>query len=145
MYKDISPSDGYIKNTWNGRGRSSGKTFGGVWEQTMNPNVEAVSLEKNFCSPAEMANAEKAGQLRNESKMRIVGSDVPLPTTRFGPFSFPEEVLRYIEPKKYITPTPVQSQGWPVALSRRDMVGIAGTGSGKTISFVLPALNHAKN
>ena len=32
--------------------------------------------------------------------------------------------------------------GWPVALSGRDMVGIAETGSGKTLAFLLPALVH---
>lgn len=31
-------------------------------------------------------------------------------------------------------PTAIQGQGWPIALSGRDMVGIAQTGSGKTLS-----------
>ena len=31
-------------------------------------------------------------------------------------------------------PTPIQSQGWPLALSGKDMVGIAQTGSGKTLA-----------
>lgn len=31
-------------------------------------------------------------------------------------------------------PTPIQAQGWPIALSGKDMVGIARTGSGKTLS-----------
>jgi ATP-dependent RNA helicase DDX5/DBP2 len=31
-------------------------------------------------------------------------------------------------------PTAIQAQGWPIALSGRDMVGIAQTGSGKTLS-----------
>lgn len=31
-------------------------------------------------------------------------------------------------------PTPIQAQGWPIALSGRDMVGIAQTGSGKTLA-----------
>lgn len=39
-------------------------------------------------------------------------------------------------------PTPIQSQGWPIALSGRDMVGIASTGSGKTLSYILPAIVH---
>jgi len=39
-------------------------------------------------------------------------------------------------------PTPIQAQSWPIALSGRDMVGIASTGSGKTIAFLLPALVH---
>lgn len=39
-------------------------------------------------------------------------------------------------------PTPIQAQGWPIALSGKDMVGIASTGSGKTLSYILPAIVH---
>lgn len=39
-------------------------------------------------------------------------------------------------------PTAIQSQGWPVALSGTDMVGLADTGSGKTAAFVLPSIVH---
>ena len=39
-------------------------------------------------------------------------------------------------------PTPIQAQGWPIALSGRDMVGIAQTGSGKTLGYMLPAIIH---
>ena len=34
----------------------------------------------------------------------------------------------------FTKPTPIQSQGWPMALSGRDVVGIAQTGSGKTLA-----------
>ncbi len=39
-------------------------------------------------------------------------------------------------------PTAIQAQGWPIALTGRDMVGIAETGSGKTLAFILPAIVH---
>jgi len=39
-------------------------------------------------------------------------------------------------------PTPIQVQGWPIALAGRDIVGIAETGSGKTLAFLLPAIVH---
>lgn len=40
----------------------------------------------------------------------------------------------------FAEPTAIQAQGWPIALSGRDMVGIAQTGSGKTLAVSLPVL-----
>ena len=40
----------------------------------------------------------------------------------------------------FASPTPIQSYGWPLALSGRDCVAIAKTGSGKTLAFLLPVL-----
>lgn len=39
-------------------------------------------------------------------------------------------------------PTAIQAQGWPMALSGRDVVGIAETGSGKTLAYCLPSIVH---
>lgn len=43
-------------------------------------------------------------------------------------------IMSVIRMQSWITPTPIQAQGWPIALSGRDMVGIAQTGSGKTLA-----------
>lgn len=42
--------------------------------------------------------------------------------------------MEVINKQNWTEPTPIQSQGWPVALSGKDMVGIAQTGSGKTLA-----------
>jgi len=42
----------------------------------------------------------------------------------------------------FVEPTPIQAQGWPMALTGRDLIGIAETGSGKTLSYLLPAIVH---
>lgn len=47
-----------------------------------------------------------------------------------------------IRAQGFDAPTPIQCQAWPMALSGRDVVAIAQTGSGKTISFALPAMLH---
>lgn len=56
-------------------------------------------------------------------------------------------VMDVIVKQNWTEPTPIQSQGWPVALSGKDMVGIAQTGSGKTLAvsvrqLELIFLNH---
>ncbi|KAL6408819.1 ATP-dependent RNA helicase DBP3 [Ilyonectria robusta] len=40
----------------------------------------------------------------------------------------------------YKTPTPIQSASWPFTLSARDAIGVAETGSGKTMAFALPCV-----
>lgn len=51
---------------------------------------------------------------------------------------FPEPIMKALQKKGIQRPTPIQVQGLPVLLSGRDMVGIAFTGSGKTLCFGLP-------
>ena len=50
------------------------------------------------------------------------------------------KVLAAVEASGYTEPTPIQAQAIPHALERRDVIGIAQTGTGKTASFVLPML-----
>ncbi|XP_066148044.1 uncharacterized protein [Euwallacea fornicatus] len=71
--------------------------------------------------------------------------DAPNPIQNFDEAGFPEYVLEEIRNQGYDVPTPIQAQGWPIALSGRDMVGIAQTGSGKTLAYILPAIVHINN
>src|SRR6201999_2286326 len=50
------------------------------------------------------------------------------------------KVLAAVAATGYTTPTPIQEQAIPHVLSRRDVLGIAQTGTGKTAAFVLPML-----
>ncbi|MEI9989373.1 MAG: DEAD/DEAH box helicase [Rhizomicrobium sp.] len=50
------------------------------------------------------------------------------------------EVLKAVAASGYTVPTPIQAQGIPHVLQRRDIIGIAQTGTGKTASFTLPMI-----
>ena len=52
--------------------------------------------------------------------------------------------MREINKLGFTEPSAIQSQAWPLALSGRDLVAIAETGSGKTIGFALPSILHIK-
>ncbi|MEM7302008.1 MAG: DEAD/DEAH box helicase [Pseudomonadota bacterium] len=59
---------------------------------------------------------------------------------KFDELGLSPKVLSAVEAAGYETPTPIQAQAIPHVLERRDVLGIAQTGTGKTASFVLPML-----
>ncbi|XP_071520692.1 probable ATP-dependent RNA helicase DDX43 [Panulirus ornatus] len=76
-----------------------------------------------------------------------LGSDnsIPIPNPvntfkqAFGPYP---ELLAEIKRQSFEQPTPIQSQAWPILMQGYDMIGIAQTGTGKTLAYILPALLH---
>jgi ATP-dependent RNA helicase RhlE len=62
--------------------------------------------------------------------------------TSFDGFGLNDAIARAIVEEKYATPTPIQVQTIPVVMSRRDVIGIAQTGTGKTAAFALPILQQ---
>ncbi len=60
----------------------------------------------------------------------------------FSNLGLSDKVLAAVSSAGYATPTPIQSQAIPHVLARRDVLGIAQTGTGKTAAFVLPMLTQ---
>jgi ATP-dependent RNA helicase RhlE len=67
-------------------------------------------------------------------------SDTHTKHTGFGAFQLPEPLQRSIARLGYETPTPIQQSAIPVGTSGRDVIGIAQTGTGKTLAFALPII-----
>ncbi|MFY9626272.1 MAG: DEAD/DEAH box helicase, partial [Rhodoplanes sp.] len=60
----------------------------------------------------------------------------------FSDLGLSDKVLAAVAAAGYTTPTPIQEQAIPQVLARRDVLGIAQTGTGKTGAFVLPMVTH---
>ena len=56
-----------------------------------------------------------------------------------------EPILRALEADGYTHPTPIQEQSIPILLDRKDLLGCAQTGTGKTAAFTIPILQHLFN
>jgi ATP-dependent RNA helicase DBP3 len=89
-----------------------------------------------------MMDPSRAAAFRKENRIEVSGDDSAglLPVDSFADAGFSAAVLRACA--KFSKPTPIQAQCWPIMMTGRDIIGVAETGSGKTLSFFLPAMMH---
>ena len=70
------------------------------------------------------------------------GSRIVLTTKTFAELGLSAKVMAAVDAAGYTNPTPIQAEAIPVALTGRDVLGIAQTGTGKTASFTLPMISR---
>lgn len=140
-----------------GRFGGGGGGFGGKSKEfsggqnMRKPNWDSVSLQpfnKNFYNPHDTVlnrSPYEVEAYRNQHEITASGVEVPNPIQHFDEANFPDYVNQSIKNMGYKDPTPIQAQGWPIAMSGNNMVGIAQTGSGKTLAYILPAIVHINN
>ncbi|CAM6121392.1 unnamed protein product [Calypogeia fissa] len=98
-------------------------------------------LYKESASITAMSDEEVASY-RQSLAIRVSGFAVSRPIRNFSEVGFDPPLIAAIAKQGYEKPTPIQCQTFPVALSGRDMIGVAKTGSGKTAAYVLPLIVH---
>merc|ERR1719162_148504 len=64
---------------------------------------------------------------------------IPEPWLRFEDVKIDPALLQPMLKAGFATPTAIQSYAWPIGCEGRDIIGVAKTGSGKTLGFLLPA------
>ncbi|VDI39805.1 putative ATP-dependent RNA helicase DDX5 [Mytilus galloprovincialis] len=107
-----------------------------------------MTFEKNFYKEHPNVSARQQHEIMTyytSKQISVKGNNLPKPVLQFEEATFPDYVMQSIQRQNWERPTAIQSVGWPAALSGRDMVGIAQTGSGKTAGFMLPAIVHIMN
>ncbi|XP_023145185.1 probable ATP-dependent RNA helicase DDX17 [Amphiprion ocellaris] len=106
---------------------------------------ELPKFEKNFYTEhpdVQRMTQYEMEEFRRKKEITVRGSGCPKAVTAFHHAQFPQYVMDVLMQQNFKEPTAIQAQGFPVALSGKDMVGIAQTGSGKTLAYLLPAIVH---
>jgi ATP-dependent RNA helicase DDX46/PRP5 len=101
-----------------------------------------------YSEPADMADwtEEEVLNLRHElDGIKVRGVDVPKPVQNWAQCGLGVQTLDVIQKLGYEFPTSIQAQAIPAIMSGRDVIGVAKTGSGKTVAFLLPMLRHIKD
>jgi len=111
--------------------------------------IQLAPFRKNFYSPSKTVmarNDQQIDEYRRQYEIKVFGnssgSAINRPVETFMEANFPQYILKVLANAGFEKPTPIQSQGWPMAMSGQDVIGIAKTGSGKTLAFLLPAIVH---
>uniref|UniRef100_A0A8D9FES4 RNA helicase n=1 Tax=Cacopsylla melanoneura TaxID=428564 RepID=A0A8D9FES4_9HEMI len=136
-----NPMGYQVKKNWN----PNSKTDDGGLKKPNWSQIQLQPFEKNFYVPhddVQNRSPSDMDQFRQSKEITVKGNNVPCPTQQLLEGCFPAAVLQHLKSQGFEEPTAIQAQGWPIALSGRDMVGIAQTGSGKTLAYMLPAAVH---
>lgn len=111
--------------------------------------IDLQPIRKNFwVEPAELNTLSEADvtDLRLElDGIKVNGKDVPKPVQKWAQCGLTRQTLDVIGSLGFEKPTPIQMQALPSLMSGRDVVGVAKTGSGKTMAFLLPMFRHIKD
>ncbi|CAL6311511.1 unnamed protein product [Bathycoccus prasinos] len=81
--------------------------------------------------------------IHGQALSNSIGVEIPSQIWKFSEMNIPIPILKKLKLKGLTSPTPIQMQGIPAILSGRDLIGVAFTGSGKTLTFLIPLISFA--
>ncbi|KAF1761444.1 hypothetical protein GCK72_009700 [Caenorhabditis remanei] len=123
-----------------------------TWKKVIDPlpdidhsQIQYPAFNKNFYEEHEdikRLHYMDVVRLQNTMNLRVGGLKPPRPVCSFAHFSFDKLLMEAIRKSEYEQPTPIQAMAIPSAISGRDVLGIAKTGSGKTAAYLWPAIVH---
>ncbi|CAI4954337.1 ATV_HP_G0105850.mRNA.1.CDS.1 [Saccharomyces cerevisiae] len=140
-----------------------------VEDNTDNSNIAKIAklkakkrVKQIYYSPEELEPFQKKFYIESETvssmsemeveelrlsldNIKIKGTGCPKPVTKWSQLGLSTDTMVLITEKLHFgSLTPIQSQALPAIMSGRDVIGISKTGSGKTISYLLPLLRQVK-
>ncbi|XP_008938724.1 PREDICTED: probable ATP-dependent RNA helicase DDX43, partial [Merops nubicus] len=110
-------------------------------------------IEKNFYkeSSRTASMSQEEVELWRKENNNIICDDlkegekrcIPNPVCKFEDvFEHYPDIMANIRKVGFQKPTPIQSQAWPIILQGIDLIGIAQTGTGKTLAYLMPGFIH---
>ena len=111
-------------------------------KKTFYKNSSQINLNQRFLSTNDEITA-----WREENAVKIIDKNFEYtPITKFSDLenhenaSIPEEVINSF--KNFEKPSVIQSQAWPILFKKKDLIGVASTGSGKSLAYMVPAVQE---
>ncbi|XP_029439721.1 LOW QUALITY PROTEIN: probable ATP-dependent RNA helicase DDX46 [Rhinatrema bivittatum] len=108
--------------------------------------IEYEPYRKNFYVEVpeltKMSQEEVTAYRLEMEGITVKGKSCPKPIKTWVQCGISMKILGSLKKHGYEKPTPIQAQAIPAVMSGRDLIGIAKTGSGKTIAFLLPMFRH---
>lgn len=108
-------------------------------------NISLIPFRKNFYKPATNQPQQEVDNFLKTHEITLRGTELPPPNIEFQDDIFPDYVMHSVKRQGFLKPTAIQATSWPIALSGRDLVGIARTGSGKTLVCIFLVIFNRKN
>jgi len=108
-------------------------------------SVEYIPFKKNlYIVPRALAKltGDEVANMRAKLKVKVRGRGAPAPVSSFEQCGLSERITKILEKDGISQPFPIQAQCLPCIMAGRDVIGVAKTGSGKTLSYLLPMLRH---
>uniref|UniRef100_A0AAQ5X538 Probable ATP-dependent RNA helicase DDX46 n=1 Tax=Amphiprion ocellaris TaxID=80972 RepID=A0AAQ5X538_AMPOC len=117
-----------------------------ILEPVDHGKIQYESYRKNFYVEvpelAKMTTDELNAYRLELEGITVKGKGCPKPIKTWVQCGVSMKILNALKKHSYEKPTPIQAQAIPAIMSGRDLIGIAKTGSGKTIAFLLPMFRH---
>ena len=86
---------------------------------------------------ADRPDCDATAEFWQKNDVKVYGGSPP-PVLSFEAANLPPQLMDAVAKAGFATPSVIQAQTWPAAMAKRDVIGVAKTGSGKTLGFLVP-------
>jgi len=133
----------------NGAQNGYGNSYGSCYASNYDPHAghQQYSQSRNTGykdvqdAGVDLPANEAVAAFWKKNDLKVYGGSPP-PFLTFEDAKLPPAIMDSIARAGFPSPSVIQSQTWPAAMAKRDVIGVAKTGSGKTLGFLIPGFLH---